>query len=75
VTDDGPGIPADQLGHVFKRYYRLVDEARNGTGLGLAICRNIVDIHQAEISLAQGPDGRGLSVQVVFNLNPMARGT
>jgi signal transduction histidine kinase len=66
VTDDGPGIPADQLGHVFKRYYRLVDEARNGTGLGLAICRNIADIHHAEISLAQGPQGRGLSVQVDF---------
>jgi signal transduction histidine kinase len=66
VTDDGPGIPAEQLAHVFKRYYRLADEARNGTGLGLAICRNIVDIHHAEISLFQGPDGRGLSVQVDF---------
>jgi two-component system sensor histidine kinase QseC len=66
VTDDGPGIPAEQLAHVFKRYYRLADEARNGTGLGLAICRNIVDIHHAEISLSPGPEGRGLSVQVDF---------
>jgi two-component system sensor histidine kinase QseC len=66
VIDDGPGIPAEQLAHVFKRYYRLADEARNGTGLGLAICRNIVDIHHAEISLSQGPGGRGLSVQVDF---------
>jgi signal transduction histidine kinase len=66
VIDDGPGIPADQLDQVFKRYYRLADESRNGTGLGLAICRNIVDIHHAKISLAQGPGGRGLAVHVDF---------
>jgi signal transduction histidine kinase len=73
VIDDGPGIPANQLDLVFKRYYRLADEARNGTGLGLAICRNIVDIHHAEISLSPGPGGRGLSVQVDFFFQPETR--
>jgi two-component system sensor histidine kinase TctE len=66
VIDDGPGIPADQLDQVFKRFYRLADESRNGTGLGLAICRNIVNIHHAKISLALSPGGRGLAVHVDF---------
>ena len=70
VQDDGPGIPADQLEHVFDRYYRLADQSVHGTGLGLAICRTVADIHQATISLAAGPDGRGLSVQVDFSVTP-----
>jgi signal transduction histidine kinase len=48
VLDDGPGIPADALPHVFERFYR-VDGARstrgNGSGLGLAIVRWIVQQH------------------------------
>jgi two-component system, OmpR family, sensor kinase len=48
VLDDGPGIPADALPHVFDRFYR-VDGARstrgNGSGLGLAIVRWIVQQH------------------------------
>ena len=68
VQDDGPGIPADQLEHVFDRYYRLADQSVNGTGLGLAICRTVADIHQATISLAAGPDGRGLKVTCDFQV-------
>jgi two-component system, OmpR family, sensor kinase len=48
VLDDGPGIPAEALPHVFERFYR-VDGARstrgNGSGLGLAIVRWIVQQH------------------------------
>jgi two-component system sensor histidine kinase QseC len=68
VQDDGPGIPAEHLDRVFDRYYRLADQAPQGTGLGLAICRTIADIHQGTISLAQGPDGRGLVVTCDFRV-------
>jgi len=48
VTDDGPGIPADEAERVFERFYRS-DRARSadegGAGLGLAIARWIVELH------------------------------
>jgi signal transduction histidine kinase len=53
VTDTGVGIPADELPHIFDRFYR-VDKARSnaegGSGLGLAICQTIVDAHGGSIA-------------------------
>ena len=52
VTDDGPGIPADEAERVFERFYRS-DRARSvdegGAGLGLAIARWIVELHGGTI--------------------------
>jgi PAS domain S-box-containing protein len=61
VSDEGRGIPADQLETVFDRFIQI-DSAdtrdRGGTGLGLAICRGIVELHGgriwAESALGQG---------------------
>ena len=54
VLDDGPGIPADAIPHLFERFYR-VDGARstrgNGSGLGLAIVRWIVQQHGGEVEV------------------------
>jgi signal transduction histidine kinase len=54
VTDTGPGIPAEDLSHVFDRFYRG-DSARNrasgGSGLGLAIARALVEAHGGTISV------------------------
>jgi signal transduction histidine kinase len=53
VVDTGVGIPADELQHVFNRFYR-VDKARTtaegGCGLGLSICQTIVDAHHGSIN-------------------------
>jgi len=67
VSDDGPGIDADQRERVFNRFYRLTDQAQPGTGLGLAICSGIATLHQARISLAEGPNHRGLTASVTFS--------
>ncbi|HXL09807.1 MAG TPA: ATP-binding protein, partial [Gemmatimonadales bacterium] len=66
-TDTGIGIPAEQLPHVFERFYRG-DPARreaDGTGLGLAIARWIADAHDARIGIESAP-GSGTRVVVHF---------
>jgi two-component system, OmpR family, sensor histidine kinase MprB len=46
VSDRGPGIPDDDLAHVFDRFYRSVaSRSQPGSGLGLAIARDIVESH------------------------------
>lgn len=61
IQDNGPGIPAEQLPHIFDRFYRA-DCARNfasgSSGLGLAIAREIVQAHQGTI-IAESHPGQG----------------
>jgi signal transduction histidine kinase/FixJ family two-component response regulator len=47
VKDDGPGISADEMPKLFRRYYRIQDERslKHGTGLGLVIVKQIVEAH------------------------------
>src|SRR5258708_28639896 len=56
VSDDGPGIPDDEVARVFERFYRP-DTARSsrdgGAGLGLAIAKWIVDLHRGDIRPAR----------------------
>ncbi len=55
VTDNGPGIPCDQLSRIFDPFFTTKD-AGGGTGLGLAISREIVASHQGEIHVETTPD-------------------
>ena len=67
VSDDGPGIPADERGKVFRRFYRL-ERSRStpGNGLGLALVAAIAELHRIGISL--GDNEPGLVVRVTFPL-------
>ena len=50
VSDDGPGIPADDLPYIFDRFYRSAKaRALPGSGLGLAIVRRIADVHNGTV--------------------------
>ena len=67
VTDDGIGIDAADLPHVFDRFYRT-DQARSrgrgGTGLGLAIARAIVEAHRGTIVVASSGLGQGVTASI-----------
>jgi signal transduction histidine kinase len=68
VRDTGAGIPADELPHIFERFYRGTNtgEARaSGSGLGLAIVRSIVEMHEGQIELASEV-GKGTQVHIIL---------
>lgn len=63
VVDSGPGIPPDELPHVFERLWRGRGAAHvAGSGIGLAVAREIVTAHGGTIEVASA--GRGTSVTV-----------
>lgn len=52
VRDTGPGIPSEDLTHLFQKFYRVDNSATRtigGTGLGLFICRKIVELYSGRI--------------------------
>ena len=67
MVDDGIGIDAGDLPHVFERFYRT-DQSQNrgigGTGLGLAITKAIVEAHGGSITVASEGPGKGATVTI-----------
>ena len=72
IIDDGIGIHAADLPHVFDRFYRT-DQSRSrgisGTGLGLAITRAIVEAHGGTIAVTSDGLGQGVTVTCRLPLN------
>ncbi len=66
VSDDGPGIPSEQLETIFERSRRLHPVVGN-TGLGLAIVRGIVELHGGRIWAESGP-GQGATFYIAMPL-------
>ncbi len=63
VDDSGPGIPVDERGRVFDRFYGRTAGGDAGSGLGLAIAKAVVERHEGRIELDRSPLG-GLRVRV-----------
>lgn len=82
VSDNGPGIPADHIPHLFDRFYR-VDEARShnpdeddgdaeipGSGLGLSIVQWIAEMHHGQINVQSDP-GQGTTFEILLPVEPL----
>lgn len=67
VADTGSGIAAEDLPHLFERFYRIGGDAARGTGLGLHICRKIVEAHGGRIAVESAP-GKGSRFTVFLPL-------
>ncbi|MNF93423.1 Sensor protein kinase WalK [compost metagenome] len=66
IQDNGIGIPLDEQGRIFDRFYK-VDQARqrdSGSGLGLAIVRKIIDMHDGTIEV-HSEEGKGTQFLIV----------
>jgi two-component system sensor histidine kinase BaeS len=66
VSDDGPGIPEDQLDHIFDRFTRGdagLTQRVGGTGLGLAISKSLVELHGGTIGVSSTP-GEGSTFRI-----------
>ncbi|MFL5901348.1 MAG: sensor histidine kinase [Solirubrobacterales bacterium] len=74
VSDDGPGMAADQLEHIFERFTRGdagLTQHVGGTGLGLAISKSLVQLHGGTIA-AESTPGRGSTFHVRIPAIPAA---
>ena len=67
VRDPGHGIPAEQLPHLFNRYWQARKRASEGTGLGLYIAKGIVDAHGGTIRCVSEP-GVGTTFNIILPL-------
>ena len=57
VRDTGPGVPAEQLPHLFDRFWQGARARRGGAGLGLAIVKGIVEAHGGRVFAESTPGG------------------
>lgn len=70
VSDDGPGIPADEYENVFKRFYRLERSRYSaGNGLGLGLVAAVARLHGARIEMADNVPGLRITLRF-----PLAEG-
>lgn len=65
VRDHGPGVPNENLEHLFEKFYRVPGSRSGGTGLGLAIVRAFVEAHKGFIR-ASNDSGGGLRITMTF---------
>jgi signal transduction histidine kinase len=66
VTDNGPGIPTDELPRIWDRLFRGdASRAERGLGLGLSLVKAIVEAHDGTVAVESQP-GRGATFTVSF---------
>jgi two-component system, OmpR family, sensor histidine kinase KdpD len=57
ISDNGNGIPEQNLEHIFDKFYRIDNKISGGTGLGLSIAKGIVEVHKGTINAVNKKSG------------------
>ncbi|WP_019142629.1 sensor histidine kinase [Noviherbaspirillum massiliense] len=68
ITDDGPGIPADQLPRLGQRFFQAHNASPAGSGLGIAIARAVVERHGGSLAIDNAPDTAGCIATIILPL-------
>ena len=74
VVDDGPGIPPDNMSHLFDNFWQARKDDRRGVGLGLAIVKGLVEAHGGKI-WAQSSAAGGTTVHFTIPASPIHTGS
>ncbi len=64
VSDNGPGIPSDQIHNLFDRFWQGTERRKEGAGLGLPICKGIAEAHGGSIDVDTSPAGTTFTVRM-----------
>jgi signal transduction histidine kinase len=75
VTDDGPGVPEEDLERAFEPFYRAANALssdKRGNGLGLAVCRSIARAHGGDVRLLRSKAGFTAQLRVPLAFNERA---
>ena len=65
--DQGSGLPEEELGRIFEKFYQVVGKNQQGLGLGLAVAKGLIKAHGGKIN-ASCETGSGLSITVTLPL-------
>ena len=68
VSDNGPGIAAEERERIFDRFYRALGTKTQGNGLGLAIVKRAVQLHHGTIRVTDGLDNQGTTMEISLPL-------
>lgn len=69
VKDSGPGIPADQIEHVFERFFQVDESAARsqpGTGIGLSLVKELVELHGGTVSVDSASSGTSFTATIPY---------
>lgn len=72
VCDTGPGIPAEHLPHIARRFYRVDRRGSGGSGLGLALVKEILRRHRSRLTIESHAEGEDTGTCVHFVLSVSA---
>ena len=64
VTDEGPGMPPENLARAFDRFWRAPDAAHHGSGIGLAVAHHLAELSGGSVELRNRSDRSGLIASV-----------
>lgn len=70
VKDSGPGFPADKIGRVFNKFFRVENSRTGGLGLGLSIVKGFIEAHKGNIKVANAPEGGAVFTITIPSADP-----